>query len=248
MRKILFLLLVMAPAAAGANPAPPAPGDRLVPLLANGCTGDGRWCVVLAPPDSDGPPRPAVRPGPVPRPAPPAPADDAPVAWPSLVVLRDGGFLAGVLTRSSTGYSGGGGSATELALFHLPAGEGGPPRPVLTLPMEASLMIRACFSERDMQKRQGVCHDEYGFSAQLQLAPETAAGLPVLRYATYAWAFPRGVSRSADSNTMRPLRRSDLARQRDDACSITRQFRFDPASRAFQPDQPLPDCADYTVP
>ncbi|MFT8243348.1 hypothetical protein [Roseomonas sp. BN140053] len=261
MFRLLFLSLLVAQAAvsgvAGAG-TPPA-GDRLVSLVPRGaggseaCTRDRRWCVVLTQPEEGGAVRPALRARGAAAPAPQPPAEDpdggeSQAVWPNLFVLGDCSFLAGVETRSSTGYSGGGGSATGLRLFRVAAGGTAAAVPVLEVPLAASLTIRACFGERDMRRRRGACHDEYGFSASLGLVPGSAAGEPVLRYATEAWNFPRGVSRAGDSTAMRPLQQADLVRQRDARCSITRQFRFDAAAGAFRPDRPLPDCSDYTVP
>ena len=237
-------------------------GDRSLPLISRGtearehCTTDGRWCVGLTEPDERGAVRPVLRasgasgaaPGqPSGEPAEEPSSDTWDTVWPVLLALRDGSFLAGVEARTRTSYSGGGGSAAALRLFHLsPDGTAGA-GPILEAPLAASLMIRSCFSEADMRKRRGACHDEYGFSARIEPAPGTVAGRPDLTYTTEAWAFPRGVSRSADS-TQRALRPGDLVRQRDAACSVRRRFRFDAATGAYRPDRPLPDCSDYTIP
>lgn len=249
MLRILLIALLAAPGAMAAE-APAA--ERLLTLAPRGadpgtqCTADATWCVQLGEPAGDSSPPPVLRPGSQARAA--RAPDDTFAIWPALVTLRDGGFLAGVEVRSSTGYSGGGGSATELQLFHLsPRGEADA-KPVLTVPIAGSLMIRACFSERDMRRRRGACHDEYGFSATLTLAPGGTAARPGLVYATKAWAYPRGASRMQDSNEMPPLRQADLVRRRDTTCSFTRRMVFSAAAGEYRPDRPLPDCSDYTVP
>lgn len=216
------------------------------------CTADGAWCVGLAPGASEGKPtvRPVLR-----RPAalPPAPpkSDDDPFEisqpWPGLIRLSDGGFLAGVQTHLRSMYSGGGGQATELRLYRLNAqGEAGA-TPILTLPIQSSMTIRACFSEEDLKQRAGACHDEYGFETVLT-AEEGSDGLPVLDYVTTATAYPRGVSRSEDSLEKAPLMPADLVTTRDPKCSFSRRFVFDPAAGEYRPDRPLPDCSDYTTP
>jgi hypothetical protein len=262
MPSLLVLSLLAAQAVAGEQATIEAAnrgGAQLLPLVSRGaeqdesCTRDRRWCVLLTAPDEGGVVRPAVRAGAkaraVPEPSAAGPSSDLSHAvWPNLLILEDGSFLAGVQTRTSTSYSGGGGSATELHLFPVSANGTPGAEPVLNAPIEGSLMIRACFSERDMRRRRGACHDEYGFSSRIGVAPGAAAGHPILTYRTEAWAFPRGVSRSADSNQMRPLRQDDIVRQRDAACSYTRRFRFDAGAGAYRPDRPLPDCSDYTVP
>ena len=245
-----FLAVTGHAATAEAKAPPAARMVRLAPAGEGGaCTADGRWCVTLAPPGGDDPRVPVVQAGGAPgRAVSGAPSDESDAVWPVLIVLPDGGFLAGVRHKVSTAYSGGGGSATELRLFQVTAGEVPGAGPVLSLPLEVSLLIRACFGEREMRRRRGACHDEYRFGGRIALAPGSAAGRPILTYATEASAFPRGVSRSRDSNTMPALGAGDLAWQRDPACSFVRRFRFDPASGRYQPDRPLPECSDYTIP
>jgi hypothetical protein len=234
-------------------------GDRLIPLISRGaghdehCTKDGQWCVLLTEPDAGGEVWPVVRAAGATGAAPLPPTEEPPAGgsyavWPALFTLKDGSFLAGVQVRTSTSYSGGGGSATDLRLFHVSSDGAADAEPVFNVPLEASLTIRACFGEKDVQERRGACHDEYGFSGRIGLAPGAAAGRPILTYTTEAWAFPSGASRSSDSTRMRALRQSDLVRRRDAACSFTRQFRFDAVAGAYRPDMPLPECSDYTVP
>ncbi|MDP5277702.1 hypothetical protein Q9Q95_02095 [Sphingomonas sp. DG1-23] len=230
-----------------------AAGDRLVPLVSaqgRSCTPNGRWCVALAEPEDDQV-LPRVHAGAVSTPMPP-PAEEfsneTHTVWPNLVLLKDGGFLAGVEARTSTAYSGGGGSATELRLFRISTDGQAAATPVLRVPVAASLLIRACFGERDMKNRRGACHDEYSYSGDLGLAGEAAEGLPTLAYRSEANAFPRGVSRMEDSNAKPRLKKSDLVRERDPECSFSRRFRFDAAAGGYAPDAPLPDCSAYTVP
>lgn len=197
--------------------------------------------------------RPVVRPGKdVPRNREPdadaeAGTDESWAVWPHLIMLPDGGFLGGVETRLSTSYSGGGGSATQLRLFRVSETGEASGRPVLDLPVSGSLLIRACFSEADLRKRGEACHDEYGFTAEVGVEP-TDGQLPSLRYATKAWAFPRGASRDEDSTTRGPLTPADLVREADPSCSFNRRFTFDGTRGTYQPDRPLPDCSAYTVP
>jgi hypothetical protein len=119
---------------------------------------------------------------------------------------------------------------------------------MLNVPVGASLLIRACFGERDMAQRRGACHDDYNFAGEVGLSREAASGLPVLTYVTKATAFPRGVSRLADSTAKPRLKKSDLVHERDPECSFSRRFRFDAAAGVYVPDSPLPDCSAYTVP
>jgi hypothetical protein len=248
-----FLAMLLFPQTA--SPA----ADRIVPLVSRGgddgdyCSKDGRWCVSIAEAqDEQAQALPVVRsagaPAPVTQPPSDAFSNETYAVWPRLILLKDGGFLAGVETRTSTAYSGGGGSATELRLFRVPRDGQTAPMPVLQLPVGASLLIRACFGERDMRYRRGACHDEYSFSGSLELTNESAAGLPTLAYVTEARAFPRGVSRMEDSTAKPRLKKSDLVHERDPECSFSRRLRFDATAGAYQPDAPLPECSAYTVP
>jgi hypothetical protein len=222
-------------------------GDRLVPLVTRGenhCSPDGLWCVSLT--EREGVIVPMVRPGDseavAPAPAEEAFSEETFSVWPGLFLLSDGGFLAGVERRLSVGYSGGGGSSAQLRLF----GEGF--APVFDQPIHGALMIRACFSEDDMEKRRGACHDEYEFTARIGMAPESEGGLPVLTYEAEAWTFPRGVRRMEDSSLLPPFEEDDLMTERDGDCSFVRRFRLDNAAGVYRPDEALPDCSAFTVP
>lgn len=175
----------------------------------------------------------------------PPSADASHELWPRLIRF-EGGVLAGVQTHERAAYSGGGASATTLHLIAFVPGQ--PPVEVLSVPHSGSASIRACFSERDMKQRAGACHDEYTFDASLALAGASAAGMPVLRYRSKATSFPGRVSRSRDSLAARPLRQRDIKTVTDPQCSYQRVYRFDPQTRAYVPDAPVPDCSNYTVP
>ena len=256
----ILLALAGVPPTGGAAPSPvSAPGAAsLVPLTpraggtGEACTGDRRWCVFLIPGEQG--PRPLVRradePAPAEGAAAGAPQDDSISfsVWPSLLLLANGGFLAGVQIGTGTTYSGGGGQAVTLQLFETFADGRAGTRAVFAQPIHGALMIRACFSEEDVANRLDVCHDAYGFSATLAPAPGATAGLPNLTYATRATAFPRGVSRSQDSTKMRKLREADLVERTDKTCSYRRRFRYDPEAGIYRPDTLLPECSDFTDP
>lgn len=162
-------------------------------------------------------------------------------------------ILIGVLSRRSTIYSGGGGESQRLHLRQISWGQGLPfmdQGEVLSLPWHTSLMIRACFSEADTDRRRGACHDEYSYAATLTLAPDDdrSSEWPALLYTTQATAYPQTARRSEDSSDTRALRTSDLSHWRDPECSYTRTLRYNPATERYEMDRPAPDCTDYTVP
>lgn len=165
--------------------------------------------------------------------------------WPKFIRF-EGGILAGVETQVRTMYSGGGASSTTLHLIAFLPGQS--PFEVLSVPESANVMIRACFSDRDMKQRAGTCHDEYNFDASLALTGASAAGMPVLHYRSKATSFPGPVSRSKDSLAGRPLRKRDIVTVTDPQCSYQTLYRFAPEARSYVPDTPPPDCSNYIVP
>lgn len=237
--------------------AAPSVGAQFQPLKLGddrACTSDGRWCVALLEvgQGDETVVRPVVRAG-----GSDLSGSTGAVSygqesyqpWNGLMPLPDGGFLAGVDVGASAMYSGGGGQASTMELYRLDAAGDAMGGPVLTVPVLSSLLIRACFGEKDMEQRAGACHDEYSFEGKLTAAPNAGSGvMPTLVYATTATAFPRGVSRSKDSLENPPLTAADLVAARDPTCSFARRFTFDAATGVYQPDRPLPDCTDYTVP
>ncbi|MDR2209533.1 MAG: hypothetical protein LBE22_11245 [Azoarcus sp.] len=177
--------------------------------------------------------------------------DDSVTLWSHVLRLAgdNGSILVGVMYKVSTMYSGGGGSATELHLFRLSWNEDTfRAHQVLSVPISGSLMIRACFSEQDMSDRLGACHDEYSFSASIWLDQTVKSGFPRLVYQTDATGFPGKVSRDQDSTIMPPLREQDLVMAEDPHCTYKRTFRLENTTGVYVPDQPLPDCSNYTVP
>ena len=213
------------------------------------CSTNGAWCVSPERRDDGDAIVPVVRAAGQALPTLPVVADnlgnETYAAWPGLVLLGDRGVLAGIQIRTSTAYSGGGGSATELRLFWIRSDGSPGEAPILTLAIQGYKMIRSCFSEADYRKSSGACHDEYGFSAHITVSPGND-GWPVFTYVTEAWAFPRGASLLSDSTERGRLKHADLVRSPDPACSFTRRFAFNPSSRRYEPDAPLPDCSAYT--
>lgn len=178
--------------------------------------------------------------------------------WPNLIVVPKGGeagradhseYLVGIVTQQRTMYSGGGGSGGRLHLLRLartPAtvSLGGE---VLDVEWDSSLMIRACFSEKDMKDRLGACHDEYGFKGVLAAAHHDGGELPSLTYRSFATAYPQ-TSRRTEDNSGQKLKKSDLAQWNDPECSYTRTLHYNPATVRYEMDRAAPDCSVYTTP
>jgi len=164
--------------------------------------------------------------------------------WPHLVREANGALLIGILRTRSTGYSGGGASATRLTLMRLEAGSAAL-APILEAPFGGSAMIRACFGARDQRRRAGACHDEYELGGNLTLDAATPAGRPRFLLTARARTYPGRLDRDQDSTTGPALRRRDLVWAADPRCTYTRTFAFDAAAGRYVPDSALPDCAQY---
>ncbi|MGV7121663.1 hypothetical protein [Sphingopyxis sp. 550A] len=255
----MILSLILAAAAGTTAPA----SDPVVALVAgegaSQCLPDHSLCLEV-PPVEDGDTSEAVlrvvSPGSASAslPLPAFAAAETVTLWPMLIRGKDEGgaprYLVGVLSGQTSMYSGGGGSASQLHLLELGAAPGAARLggEAIELPWDGSLMIRACFSEADMKDRMEACHDEYEFGAGLTTAASPGdAVFPSLTYRTVATAFPR-TSRRSDDNSGTKLKRADLVRAEDPACTYDRLLRYDAATAHYEPDRPLPDCSDYTVP
>jgi hypothetical protein len=155
----------------------------------------------------------------------------------------------GILSATSTMYSGGGGQADQLTLYRLQYDGLGKPQmhEMLNVPLSASLMIRACFSEKDYKLRRGVCHDDYSFEATLTLDPASPGTPPRLIYQTKSVSTP-GSSTRMDDNSGHRLSKADLVPRTDPRCSYRRVLTYNPVTARYEFDQPGPDCSDYTVP
>lgn len=164
--------------------------------------------------------------------------------WPHLVREANGALLVGILRTRSTGYSGGGASATRLTLMRLAPGSAAL-APILDVPAGGSAMIRACFGARDERRRAGACHDQYELSADLALAASTPAGRPRFLLTVRARTYPGRLDREEDSTTRPPLSRRSLVWAMDPRCTYTRILAFEPATGRYLPDTPLPDCDQY---
>lgn len=165
--------------------------------------------------------------------------------WPMRVPFGGkGDYLIGSIMDERTMYSGGWANASNLTV-HLvtPLAKA---VDVLTVPWESGSAIRACFSEKDFRQRAGACHDEYDYLPDLEPMTGRAGGPPLLRYKAKATSYPGPVSRSADSLAAKRLRKKDLVHVEHADCTFTRDFTFDPASRTYVPDRPLPECGDFT--
>lgn len=177
--------------------------------------------------------------------------------WPYLIAVPRSGdspadtrrYLMGIIAGVSAPYSGGGGAGSRLRLLRLDVTPSDTRlgAEVLDVEWDSSLMIRACFSEQDMEDRLGACHDEYDFKGSLTAAPDDGGELPPLVYRSVATAYPQ-TSRRSEDNSGRKLKRSDLTHWRDTRCSYERTLRYNPATARYEMDRPAPDCSDYTTP
>lgn len=148
----------------------------------------------------------------------------------------------------SGGYSGGGFNVDLLLLFSVTSGADPSVAQVLDTPLSAGLSIRACFSEQDVEKRLGSCHDEYYFESRIEATGRKTHDVPDLLWTTEATRRPAGVSRMADSTLMPPLTEDQIILQRDAECSFNAVLSWDLDSESYRPESPIPNCSEFTQP
>lgn len=258
---LLALCLFATPAAAQLSSD--RAGDRIEALSAAAsidgatyaCTEDRVWCVQRA----AGPTGFAVYYGAGARekiatiPAPEA-SDDAQIAlWPSLVRFSRSGSardaLIGLVRTQSTGYAGGGASASFLTLYDVHARSRAAPRALLDAPLTGDVSLRACFDDEDRAHRLGACTDEYTYRGTLGLDGERTSAPPRLIYEGRAETFPGPATRHRedDSTTQAPLTRGDIRAVTDETCTFRRVLTR-AASGVYEWDAPRPACTDYLEP
>ena len=263
---MMLLALMQAGAAAQPAPASALPLTMLAKEDGQHCLDEQRLCLALRA-SGDGDPRAAAlvlsdgaEGSELPIELPPfeQTADNLSL-WPQLIPVSDtapgGGtsWLVGIIERQSLMYSGGGGSVSRLHLFRVALAPHAYrlSAELLSLPWASSRMIRACFSERDGERRRGACHDEYDFGASLTIeaGPAGAGEWPALVYRTQATAFPQTARRGEDSSAAPPLRPSDLSHWRDPDCSFTRRFAYNELTGRYEADRGGPaGCESYWEP
>jgi hypothetical protein len=174
----------------------------------------------------------------------------------SLEPARDGEetgetISIGVLSMFSTMYSGGGAHSEKLTLYRLEHSPYGQPlqQEMLNVPWSGSVMIRACFSEADMENRNGACHDLYDYDATLTLDSQyPKESPPRLIYQTKAVATPGNSKRSEDNSSGKKLSDKDILPRTDEECTYRRFVAYNPVTARYEFDRPGPDCSEYTVP
>jgi hypothetical protein len=158
-------------------------------------------------------------------------------------------YLVGVLREERTDRSDGAGSSARLMLYMLLVGDGQARlvSEVASLPWRGSQRVSVCFAEADRERRQGACHEEFLFRANLTIADADGGPLPALRFETQATAYPQTV-RPGENNTIPlSLTTADLVHWRDPECSYTRTLRFNLATERYEMDGLAPDCSAYLV-
>ena len=160
-----------------------------------------------------------------------------------MVAEASGAAIVMVERWRTTGYAGGGAERNDLLLVR--AGDGLPARIVGELPFGAQRNVRACFDARDRRQRREACQDKYAYNLTIALDPATPTGHPRFLLTSRAATYPGRRSGDSDSTTAPALRARDLDWWEDPVCSWRRVLSWDEAAGRYQPDRPLPDCADY---
>ena len=245
---LILLALSTAPAHAGAtlHNLISQPGNS-----SKACTRDGIWCTIIS--GEQVSIVQASRGKHVERGRLPLPHDEdtrlESKPWNAIIRVKLNGqpeyVLPGVVSTRFESYSGGGGSLTQLQLNEVGSGKTGTPAMVLKVPLASSFLVRACFTPEDEKHRRGACHDEYRFSATLTVVAKAAGNEVRLLYRTRADTFPGKRNRQDDSTQEAPLRKRDLYRAVDPACTVDRIIVMKQPAGKFVWNKPLPDCEDY---
>jgi len=186
-------------------------------------------------------------------------ADDTISAWPMFIRIAEAdagessSYLLGVMQRRQQGYSGGGANEHRVHLFRVdyPRNSDTRARPVLSLPLAADKLIRACFSENDEARRGNACHDSYKFEALLHLDTGQNSDWPVLLYHSQARVAPgvlAGLLASQRQLPDRALTAAEVEERTDPHCSLQRSIRYNSFSLRYEMETPAPDCSDFFVP
>jgi len=229
--------------------APPLPladaaGNRMEALSeieGRFCSSDGAWCIAVGESVAT-----VAHNGQTTELAAFGAESNPPGVWPVIIRERgaDGAVQVGLAWRTQEMYSGGGAGATHVTLYRLTPGAAEAPD-VLTWPLSAHKMIRACFGENDQRARRGACHDEYNFEGRLALDTDNAAGPPRLILTTLATTYPGDLSVQNESGERGPLQARDLVTLTDAECSYRRLLTL--TNGAYVYDAAPPACEEYQL-
>ncbi len=159
------------------------------------------------------------------------------------------GLLFGIVTTRAEAYSGGGAYAETLQFLRAETEASG--TLAITpmddpVPLAASVMIRACFSEQDMKLRRNICHDEYDLAVTLKLRPKLVHDLPAFTYVSKATITPGFAARdndNSDAARLKAMKAADFKTRSDTRCSFTRPLDADARRARYVLD--VPDCSNY---
>jgi len=183
-------------------------------------------------------------------------------------IVRDwwGGALIGIETWQTTGARPGFFSnQRRLLLLHIPSVAGGEPYVVLETPLSGYIEQPMCPRPTPPPGAESVplrvlpdeeaaaiaaCEDRFEYSTLLTLLPSSqpADQPPDLIVATVAQTSPGRRLRTPPGTRRDPIPWSEGDVVRDPACTFTRTYYFDAATRRYRPDVPLPACRDYLEP
>lgn len=179
--------------------------------------------------------------------------------WDEIIREPRLGVMIGVVlwktTQAPTGFRS---VQRRLLLLRVSTEDGGTPVPVLEAPLSGRIEQPVCSPAMISEERHGgesawdrsaVCTDRFSLSALFTLLPSVGpVEPPDLIMVVTAETSPGPRSRAGGPVERAPVVRTDDDNVRDPACTYTRSFYFDETSGRYEPDAPIPACADYLVP
>ncbi len=175
--------------------------------------------------------------------------------WDEPISYRTGddrdGLILGLRTWRTEGYSGGGAGVNALKLVRAEMGADG--KLVLAalddwIPFGGSALIRACFSERDIKLRRGLCQDDYELEVKIRPDGKLVHDMPSLLYISEATVSPGFAARDQDNSDpafLKKLTRRDFLPRTDQRCTFTRTMKAAAERDRYVLD--APDCSEFTA-
>lgn len=153
-------------------------------------------------------------------------------------------MIVGVTVSERIGYSGGAAARTRLWLFRIDnAGtDQATAHEVLSVPLEASQSIRACFNEKDEKARHGACLDETSVQTMLIIDPANTDPMPKFDYRVQTGSYPSDIPFRQPEELPKRLTKKDLVHATNSKCSYSRKVLWNPATDRYEFDRPAPEC------
>ena len=169
----------------------------------------------------------------------PAPGQGTSFGFHTMVREASGAWLIGVERGRHADRAWGWYSFDDLLLFRVAPDEA-EARLVLEIPLSGFRSVRLCPITRRRRPLGPGCWRDHTLGSAFHLDLDNRAGPPRFLLESHAEVYP-----GPTSPPRQPGVWPTFTRETDQLCSYRRAFTFDPASRRYVADAPLPACDDY---